>query len=471
MTFTGGLQALASLGVTMQAITTDSRARSRFLRGCHRGYDKAQRQIGVTVIDLQMQMITLSAEMRQHRCDRDGKWINIQTTIDILRNRQLVLRRVADAILCAITRMDTWILKRLALDSDIRDIDPKVLRNTLDVANRRNAENRLRFCVVADLTTIAHISDLIEVSFDSRDPRWRFIELKAGRVNDLLSGLLKERRTADEEQALNHEITSIVGKHGLKQLGRMRRQMKRLEQVEEIIATDKGTDPARDMPMFITPDPVVTESYEDAIARIINRAERSGSGATILSGCLRLVALRRDQLRGDYLGAVAHVFYHLRNPPRECLLPTEGSVRELQEMRTEPPFVDLVAHSMWAQVGRPVFLWTDHEKAVDLVMGKVALFAQFDMEAFFRFAAEEGIQITWITGKAAEELKKLKISDRIPGSPKAWGIRAVTPDGSTQTLLSGFVARVIADLTTPRQLLDLIKRGPEQAAKMGMILQ
>jgi hypothetical protein len=471
MTFTGGLQALASLGVTMEAIKTDAKARSRFLRGCHRGYDMAQQEIGSTVIEIHRQIADHELELRQHRQNRDQKWIAIEERILVLRNRQIVLRRVADAILSVITRLDTWVLRRLVLDDQIREIDPVVLHKTLDIAKRRNAENRLRFSLIADLTTVAQVGDLIEVSFDSRDPRWKIIELKEGKVNDLLSVLLKENRSPTEEQDLYDEIAAVVGEHTAKQAKRMMRQIKRLEQVEELITTDKGTDPAHKIPMVITPDPVVTESYEEAIRNIVNVAATDGVGTTSLSGCLHLVCLRKDQMRQNYLDAIAHVFFHLREPGRKCLLGTDESITELKELRAGPPFVDLVGHSMRAQCGRPVFLWTDHERAVDLVMGDFSVFAQFDLEAFFELAGQEGIKMTWITGKAAEELKKLKISARIPGSPNAWGVKAIAPDGTNQTLLSGFVARVIADLTTPRQLLDLIKRGPEQAVKMGIKLE
>ena len=62
-TFTGGLQALATLGVTMEAIKTDARARSRFLRGCHRGYDKAQQHIGSSVLELHRKIAGLEMEV------------------------------------------------------------------------------------------------------------------------------------------------------------------------------------------------------------------------------------------------------------------------------------------------------------------------------------------------------------------------------------------------------------------------
>jgi hypothetical protein len=52
MAFTAGLQALASIGRTIEAIKDDPSARSRFLRGCHRGYDRAQQRVGSLVIGL-----------------------------------------------------------------------------------------------------------------------------------------------------------------------------------------------------------------------------------------------------------------------------------------------------------------------------------------------------------------------------------------------------------------------------------
>jgi hypothetical protein len=364
------------------------------------------------------------------------------------------------------TRLDTWILRRLILDRRIREIHPVVLSKTIDVATRRNSENRLRFNLVTDLTTIAQIGDLVEVSFESTKPSWRIIELKEGRINEILCDLLEVNKDQPEQQVSYDHIATTIGQHAADQLTRIKQQRIRLERFEEIVLTDKGLDPIHNIPLVITPDKVFTESYDQAIDHVIDVANKGGVAGTSLNGCLHLVALRQDHVRGDYIGAVGHALLHMRQPVRACSL-VEGyqeSAVELEEIQKGPPFVDLVAHSMHAQWGRPIFLWTDPKKTVDIVMGRVRLFAQFDIDAFFVLADHERIKMRWITGKAAEELKRRKISERIPGSPNAWGVQAVLPDGRVHTLLSGFVARVIADLTTPRQLLELIKRSAEQCS-------
>jgi len=55
-------------------------------------------------------------------------------------------------------------------------IDPEVLKHTVEVATERNREDRMRFSIVADLTTPVQIGDLVEID-RSKEPRsWRVIE-------------------------------------------------------------------------------------------------------------------------------------------------------------------------------------------------------------------------------------------------------------------------------------------------------
>jgi hypothetical protein len=50
------------------------------------------------------------------------------------------------------------------------------------------------------VTTIAQIGDLVEVSFDSKKPYWRVIELKEGKINEILCDLLDANRDQPEEK-------------------------------------------------------------------------------------------------------------------------------------------------------------------------------------------------------------------------------------------------------------------------------
>jgi hypothetical protein len=276
----------------------------------------------------------------------------------------------------------------------------------------------------------------------------------------LLSGLIG-KRNVDHEASLENEVEATLGKKAVEQARRMQRQVTRLLEFEKIITTDKGLDFVTNCQITMTPSPVSLKSYDTVIQQVIQRTRDQGVGAASVAGGLRLVGITREQLEGPDLWAVAHVFFHLRHPGQECRFVAgkdEGLV-EFRELQEGPGFVDLVALNMYARWGRTVYHWMEPEETVDLVIGEIRMFAQWDMDEFFAFAARRGVELTWVTGRDAERLKREKLSQRIPGSPNAWGIRAIMPDGSSKTLLSGFVARVLGDLTTPRQLLDLIKTG------------
>jgi hypothetical protein len=405
----------------MEAIETDLAARSRFLRGCHRGHDRAQQRIGSLVIELQRQVAASEAELMPLRHEKNTRRADVEARLIVLCNRQLALRRLAVALLCVITRLESWILRRLVLDRRIRGIEPTVLRKTLDVATRRNSDSRLRFSLVSDLTTVVQIGDLVEISFDPADPKWRLVELKQGRINELLSGLVGKELSTGDAKSLDDEIAATLGEHAGRQGRRMRRQMIRLREVEKIIKTARPS--AQHAPRNDS-GPRHHRKLRGGDSPSSRRVACYGSRRSEHPRRVHLVGLRRDQVRGDYIGAVGHVFLHLRHLERECRLVagTDEGMAEFREIQQGPIFVDLVANSMHAQWGMPVYLWVEPEKTVDLVVGEIRVFAQFDMEEFFAFAARDGIKITWVTGKHAERLKKEKVSQRIPGSPNAWGM-------------------------------------------------
>lgn len=119
---------------------------------------------------------------------------------------------------------------------------------------------------------------------------------------------------------------------------------------------------------------------------------------------------------------------------------------------------------MWSGWGTPIFLWElDHDDLMDLVMGRIVICVQFDIPAFVRLCNDQGIHMSWVTGKKSDELKGM--SSILPGSPNARAVHVDFPDGMSECLMSGFFARAVSDLTPPRQLIEMILRMPQQIQK------
>jgi hypothetical protein len=440
--------------------------RRRFLRACHYGYDLAQRQTSKHVIAIEEEVARLTADLKELRRKRDPEAKNVLHRIQVYKNRQITLRRLIDSILFTIIRQQNWLMRRFTVDLTIHNIDPVVIDRTVQVAVERNREDRMKFNLVSDLSTVVQIGDLIEIDLTSRGPRrWKVIELKQGKINEVLSGLIEQDKLAVESEKIDM-VKKTMGDKAAKQAQRMIRQVRRMGELERIVETDRGLEPLSEVETLMTPDIVSLDDYCNQLEKVYKRAKQKGSAAMEISGCLRIVAISKNKTKGPGTSTAAHQFFHMANPERSCALSSEGAAATEEEarlVRNVPYFVDVVDYNLNVPIADPIFARPNTEMVFDLVMGRVQMFVQHDYEAFFRFAQSQGIKIRWIKGKEADEIKKFSM--RLPATDDAWGVLAELPDGQRMTLLAGFLARPYSNFVTPQQMIQLIKDWPQQDAK------
>jgi hypothetical protein len=161
---TNGTSELEKRGYRLPDVETNVSATRIFLRACHYGYDLAQRQIAAAVIEMEHQISDLNARLKEQRRKRDSTTL-LEELIRTVRNRQITLRRLIDSILYAMIRQENWLLRRFTIDLEIHNIDPIVLERTVRMAVDRNREDRMKFNLVCDLSTVIQIGDLMEIDF------------------------------------------------------------------------------------------------------------------------------------------------------------------------------------------------------------------------------------------------------------------------------------------------------------------
>jgi len=103
------------------------------------------------------------------------------------------------------------------------------------------------------------------------------------------------------------------------------------------------------------------------------------------------------------------------------------------------------------------------EDLFDVVMGRVRLFAQFDIEDFVGHIEALRLSTSWVTGREAENMKQL--SGIIPGSPKARALR-VESDKVKIDYLTGFFGRLFTELMTPGDLLRMLRLVVDRASSV-----
>ncbi len=464
--FHSGTRFLESKGLSLIDIDSNPIAKDTFVRGCHQGYDRAQRRIGDLVIDLARRIRFKNQQLKQLRQKRSDLAREVHVQIRVLQDRQLILRRILDTILFTIVGPNEWVLRRLG-EETIKKTDPKVLRRMLEIAFSRNRESPYRFSLIADLTTIVHLGDLIEVEWSEKTGKqWHLIEVKEGEVNWKISEIVTDRQAWTPIQKAE-KILNTLGSHALKQAERMAKQQIRLAELGKILETDKGVDFKTKQEIVLSPDVIKVEDYSEEISKVVEGATDLGVAGETIDGCLHLLAVRADFMPDEF--SVAHGIFHLANPEEPCrFLEKDQFYKEVKAVTSmKAPVVDLVDLTMKSQCGYPIFLCSGipENRILDLIAGQVRIFAQFDLEAFMRIAARYGLPMSPVVGREAQRLEK--ISKEIPGCPGAWGIRVENESGHPQTLLVGFFSRPFYYFTRPSELLRLAQSFPEEDSTLA----
>jgi hypothetical protein len=102
------------------------------------------------------------------------------------------------------------------------------------------------------------------------------------------------------------------------------------------------------------------------------------------------------------------------------------------------------------------------EELFDVVMGRVMIFAQFDIQDFVGRIEALGFKTSWVTGKQSAEMKLFGGS--IPSSPNAWALRVEAGDFKMDYLV-GFFGRLFTELLTPGDLLRMIRGDIDRAPR------
>ena len=472
LVFEAGIEALQREGLLnkpedlIPVIKRSVAAYRRFIRGCHYGWDLAQRRMVEHVIDNHGQILHIREALKADLRKRNLQEISHKKDlIACLEARQIVLRRLADTILYHLVKMQTWILRRVSLEYQIRDINPDTLRRTLEIATDLNRQERLNFHLLADLTTVVHVGDLVQVKFTSHPPEWSLIELKEGKMNSVLSDIIEKAGGGLTEEHIA-EVREQFGAKAASQAKRMVRQQFRARELMKLINTDKGIDLLHETPIVLAPETVHVENYGETVRRLCEKARRAGFAIIAIDGCMRLLAMTREMYEKQGRMGVAHLLYHLQFGVTDCTL-QRSNAEELKRFRDIYPFFDLTQMNLYAMWPPPICLWPMPKELVfDLLFGRTLVFGQLDYSKLFEMAHDRQIGMRWASDRELGEYRRMTAI--IPGSPNAAAVRVELldePAADPQHLFIGFFSRMLLEFMSPSQFLDLVRAGFHQFGK------
>ena len=365
------------------------------------------------MLELEGQIAALRTDEASARRNRKSLPATMKSLKIALENRQLVLRRLIDSFLWVLVLPNWWILRRLRVEGGIKRIAPVTLKPLLDALAARDERDE-SISISCDLTTTAQLGDLIIAKWIPSRNAMKIVvaELKTGSMNILLHDKLRKVDTCDAQSKIA-QISRELGQKAALQAERMLKQERRLKNFERVIATDEGADPMSGKPFEMTRKATVFKDYRDKLSVILARARRNGWAGVTLDRCLHLIAQVPTELPTASKGLkIAHDFYHLRHGSFCGANGLDAQKNaEAMAIKNAPLAVNLFDFCMRQSLAMPPLLWFPQDLMMEVLRGRIEIFAQFDYEEFLKLAKRTAnIDLEFITGKRARRIAVSKMS-------------------------------------------------------------
>lgn len=364
----------------------------KFIAECHRGYEKVQNRV-ISSIENIRKNDELSNNEKEYR--------------------ELVLRKIIDHIAFSLLKYETHVARRLGTLNEIQKNDIKTIKEAQKEANKFNHESRQTFALLCDLTTFITVCDILRIDCRTKPPEIKYIELKSGKVNEILLDKIDEYDVDIASINLIKNNGEIDLKYK-KQAIRMMNQRIRLHNIQDIIKNDYGIDQDTQKKIVMGENTLQEHQYGDFLNNLLKSAkENSGK---IVSGmvnyCIHLGACFTENYETSLEGATKGALYSLSEQvtvPPEGLLLIKNKLLSLSKVSEKDIYFgsDLFQTNLNSIGVLPFQAWfLDRDIQIDLISKKLCVIFIFDLPAFIWLSRKMGLHLDLSSRKVANKIKK-----------------------------------------------------------------
>jgi hypothetical protein len=450
MGFDGGVRALSAAGYRLGDDLVNEKAREHFNDGLLSAFGETQSVVGELFIQLEQRRRELLEQLKTLRSNRVAPNGESRELLEAIENRQIILRRLMDGILWVLLP-EAWIINHFAIKRDLTQPDPGELAKLLAIASKQNRESKRELHLVSDLTTIVQIGDIVRIRWDENGLYLRLQEVKSGKVNEALSDMIESAGGVLSERNLA-EIESKFGRHARAQALRMVKQQERLNRFSLTLENKSRPPevPKNELMEALTKTvPPRVKSYLPLLPKVVADVKLHGISVHRIDGCLWIAGVSEKWL-ADFGGAkkLLHFLFHLKNPALKC------HPGELEALKQESPLINLAALNMNDAISRSPLIWYPKELVLDVITGRIIIFVQFDLNAFFRLAKKAGFELSLITGKKVQSY--MRQFRPMVENPKAYGINVRFPNEKELPFRPSVFRSVYSHLVKPSEIVKLL---------------
>lgn len=330
-----------------------------------------------------------------------------------------------DTVALTLALLQPYVLRRLyrAEKGNIQ-LNSNNLDSVMNVADNINA-NPENFALLSDITNFIQIGDL----FVRQGLQLKLIEVKEGKRNVELIEIMKI--TSSNNGSFPCENADLnLSEKDKEQIKRMVRQNQVGKQIIEILNTDKGVDPVKNIPISLHN---VDESEAYFVKELHNMEKllkkEGGYVRCIIEGCLHFILTE----------AVA-------NMEAELLLKVHAKAKHF--------YIADARGSMYT-INKPLFMLPFSLGCkMDILFGRKRLVYLLDLDAFIKVVNEMGVPLTWATEKRTKRMQSKMGKDLFINNKCGLVYDGKIGDGNIAEswLLSGWLNKIFYEFVYPSSI-------------------
>lgn len=433
-----------------------SEERKAFVAKCHEGFALAQELIVNQLLSIQASIRAHNAELKDARRNKDKEGVyRYEAKITCLANREVVLRKIADAIAWQLWGLQRWNLRRLYIGKTMPYLDSSNIASIMREVREIN-KDPLSFGLIADITSFIQIGDIIKLDRASETPKMYLIEMKEGTMNAKVLDFLE---TFDKIACprIPYFFAQEHGKEALEQAIRIMKQQMRGAQVQQFVMTGKGKDLYLDQEIMMPEEIFVEKDYDEALVELMESCRLEGKAYGVVDECL-FIGIYDPMKYPAYLSDFENSLYFDLSAEAVAKTPFERSeevhMKETHEfLENAYPIYDLRL-TLTIPLSRPIFIrWLPEDATLNVVFGKMIVLIYLDYDRWFCRSKKYQMAGRW----SSEEERKTHGIDK--GSFKVLGrIPIFERKGKTFIMGGGTFTRIL-DGTRPDSILEMTSQA------------
>lgn len=401
--------------------TWDKNIKENFFIACHDGFKIAQKLLIEEIKKYQTLLRESTVQLKEFRRQRDKtSEKEIQDKIDIIEQRLHTFSHMADGIAWQLIGGQIHIARRFHIqEKSAKFLDSSNLEHAIQVAEAIN-QTPSDFALISDLTSFVQIGDLLV----RHGKVIAIMELKEGKVNDLITDFFKKVDKAGEE-ITDDDLKEKFDETTIKQIKRMQRQQQRAVRATDVINNDKGIDPVSGGNIIVSTPKYFTEHYHEELSKLQEDLKTKIWAYTVIDTCVH-IGMYRD--KGIMMAGIA----------------IEATLKELTENYIIVDWLSITHNLSEPLFGKPF----SPDFIIDILTGKVKVIIGLNLDALIETFNYFGLKTRWMTEKETAKSKQTAVRDGMVIINKR-GLMVTLPSGQEVIISGGTLSKIMYDSIKP----------------------